>query len=202
VSQHGNRQKHESRNPLQRALIDRFHGAVVDALREADAKTVLDLGCGEGYVLAALHAAQLNGDFTGIDLSAEALEHARARLPETVHLERADARSLVDEGRSFDAVLMLEVLEHIPDPSVMLPILERLTRRWLILSVPNEPFFRGLNFMRGKHLTRWGNDPEHVNHWGRRSFRRFIEARFDVIAMPRVFPWTMIVARKRGDGLG
>jgi hypothetical protein len=56
--------------------------------------------------------------------------------------------------------------------------------------------------MGGKHLTRWGNDPEHVNHWGRRSFRRFIEARFDVIAMPRVFPWTMIVARKRGDGLG
>lgn len=199
MSRHGNRQKHESRNPLQRALIDRFHGAVVDALRQADAKTVLDLGCGEGYVLSALHDAGLNCDFTGIDLSSDALDFARTRLPASVHLECADARSLVDEGRTFDAVLMLEVLEHIPDPAVMLPILERLTRRWLVLSVPHEPFFRGLNFMRGKHLTRWGNDPEHVNHWGRRGFRGFVEQRFDVVAMPRVFPWTMVVARKRDE---
>lgn len=201
MSRHGNRQKHESRNPLQRALIARFHAAVVDALRWTEAKTVLDLGCGEGYVLSALQLAQLDCEFTGIDQSSEALEYARERLPPRVRLEHADARSLVDAGRSFDAVLMLEVLEHIPEPTVMLPILGQLSKRWLILSVPHEPFFRGLNFLRGKHLSRWGNDPEHVNLWGRRSFRRFVEQRFDVVAMPVVFPWTMIVARQRDSSL-
>ena len=52
-------------------------------------------------------------------------------------------------------------------------------------------------FMRGKNLGRWGNDPEHVNHWGRRSFARFIGARFEIVAMPQVFPWTMALARKK-----
>jgi hypothetical protein len=79
----------------------------------------------------------------------------------------------------------------------MLPILERLTRRHLLLSVPWEPMFRGLNLMRGKHVRAWGNDPEHVNHWGRRGFFRFVEQRFSILGAPLVAPWTMVLAEKR-----
>ncbi|WP_434428356.1 hypothetical protein [Nannocystis pusilla] len=108
-----------------------------------------------------------------------------------------DARQLIDDGRSFDMVMMLEVLEHIPGPAQMLPILRRLARRHVLLSVPREPFFCALNFMRGKNLTRLGNDPEHVNHWGRAGFQRFIARDFEVLAAPGVFPWTMVLARPR-----
>ena len=92
---------------------------------------------------------------------------------------------------------MLEVLEHIPDPEQMLPILKQLARGHVLLSVPREPFFCALNFMRGKNLRRLGNDPEHVNHWGRRGFFRFIEPHFEILAAPAVFPWTMVLARPR-----
>jgi hypothetical protein len=111
-------------------------------------------------------------------------------------VERRDARELAADGRSFDLVMMLEVLEHIPEPAQMLPILERLTQRYLLLSVPWEPFFRGLNFLRGKHVRDFGNDPEHVNHWGRRAFLRFVEGRFRVVEVPMVFPWTMVLAER------
>lgn len=94
-------------------------------------------------------------------------------------------------------VMMLEVLEHIPDPAQMLPILKQLARGHVLLSVPREPFFCALNFMRGKNLRRLGNDPEHVNHWGRRGFFRFIEPHFEILAAPAVFPWTMVLARPR-----
>jgi hypothetical protein len=94
-------------------------------------------------------------------------------------------------------VLMLEVLEHIERPQEILPILQRLSHQHLILSVPWEPFFRGLNLLRGKHITAWGNDPEHINHWGRRGFLEFVGGQFDVLETPMVFPWTMALATLR-----
>lgn len=193
----GNRQKHESRNPIQRALIARFKRAAADLVRRANPRTILDLGCGEGYMIDALLQAGIDAEFTGIDLSEGAIADARARLGARARLEVADARTLVDDGRTFDMVMMLEVLEHIPDPAQMLPILRRLARRHVLLSVPREPFFCALNFMRGKNLSRWGNDPEHVNHWGRAGFLRFIARDFEPLAAPGVFPWTMVLARPR-----
>lgn len=194
----GNRQKHESKNPIQQALIGRFKRAAADLVREAAPKTILDLGCGEGFMIDALLSAGIQADFLGVDLSEAAIADARERLGERARLEVVDARRLIDDGRSFDMVMMLEVLEHIPEPSQMMPILRKLARRHVLLSVPREPFFCALNFMRGKNLSRWGNDPEHVNHWGRRGFQRFVAEDFEILASPGVFPWTMVLARPRG----
>src|SRR5690606_38700863 len=169
-SNYGNKQKHESKNPIQRALLRRFKAEVLRLVRAHRPRTILEIGCGEGYILQVLADADLGMELAGVDISGSAIEEARERLDERAQLERMDARDLARDGRQFDMVLMLEVLEHIEQPHDMLPILEQLSRKHLILSVPWEPFFRGLNFLRGKHLMAFGNDPEHVNHWGRRGF--------------------------------
>jgi SAM-dependent methyltransferase len=192
-----NRQKHESRNPVQRWLIGHFADHMLRLCRQIAPKTVLEVGCGEGYMLDVLARSDLDTDLLGIDISETAIADARARVGDGAKLEVEDARKLADDGRKFDLVMMLEVLEHIEDPGQMLPILERLTHRYLLLSVPWEPFFRGLNFMRGKHLRTWGNLPEHVNHWGRGEFLAFVEQRFSVVETPVVFPWTMVLAERR-----
>ena len=80
----------------------------------------------------------------------------------------------------------------------MLPVLERIARRFVVTSVPWEPFFRGLNFLRGKHVLAFGNDPEHVNHWGRQQFLALMGARFTVHSAPLVFPWTLVASERRG----
>lgn len=193
----GNQRKHESRNPIQRALIDNFHAQATEMIRRARPSTILELGCGEGYVLDALARAGVEAELTGVELDERAVRLARERLGERATIEHRDARELAADGRRFDMVMMLEVLEHIPDPTQMLPIIDELTNGWVLLSVPWEPVFRGLNFVRGKNLTRLGNDPDHVNHWGRKGFMKFVGARFDVIATPLVFPWTMTLARTR-----
>ena len=202
----GNKQKHESKNPIQRALIGRFKQRAAELVRQAAPRTILDLGCGEGFMIEALLDAGIDASFTGIDLSETAIADAKSRVgaradltsrPSGPEFEVVDARKLVDDGRTFDMVMMLEVLEHIPDPAQMIPILKKLATRHVLLSVPWEPFFCGLNLMRGKNITRFGNDPEHVNHWTRQGFFRFIKPHFDVVATPGVFPWSMALATPR-----
>ncbi|MCA9707273.1 MAG: class I SAM-dependent methyltransferase, partial [Myxococcales bacterium] len=141
-----------------------------------------------GGVRATLH---------GIDACAPAVADARRRLGARADVEHADALTLAGDGRRFDLVMMLEVLEHLPDPAAMLPILEQLTRRHVLLSVPWEPMFRGLNLLRGKNVRAWGNDPEHLQHWSRRGFLRFVEQRFEILAAPPVAPWTLVLAQRR-----
>jgi hypothetical protein len=53
------------------------------------------------------------------------------------------------------------------------------------------------NLMRGKNVRRFGNDPEHINHWGKSSFRRFVEQSFVVDEVHSAFPWTVVLARPR-----
>jgi 2-polyprenyl-3-methyl-5-hydroxy-6-metoxy-1,4-benzoquinol methylase len=192
-----NQRKHESQNPIQRALIDNFHGKVVEMIRRAQPSTILELGCGEGYVLSAIADAGVSSKLTGIELDGRAARIAGERLGERATIEHRDARELAADGRRFDMVMMLEVLEHIPDPAQMLPILDSLTNGWVLLSVPWEPVFRGLNLLRGKNITRLGNDPDHVNHWGRLGFGKFVSTRFDIVTTPEVFPWSMVLARSR-----
>ncbi len=194
----GNKQKYASKNPVQRALLDRFLRQVVGLVRTSGARTILDVGCGEGFVLERIARAGVEAKLFGLDMSSAAVADARARLGDLARIEQGDARTPPFDDR-FDLVLMTEVLEHIPGPTDMLPVLERLTRRHLILSVPWEPFFMGLNLLRGKNVRRWGNDPEHVNHWGRRGFLRFVSQRFQVRAAPMVFPWTLVLAERRTD---
>lgn len=196
-SRSSNQKKHESRNPIQRALIANFHAQVLTMVERVRPSSILELGCGEGYVLDALASGGVTAELCGVELDDRAVELARRRLGDRATIEHRDARELAADGRRFDLVMMLEVLEHIHEPERMLPILESLSRGWLLLSVPHEPLFRGLNLMRGKNLRRLGNDPDHVNLWTRAGFLRFIAERFDVVTTPRAFPWTMVLARTR-----
>jgi SAM-dependent methyltransferase len=153
----------------------------------------LEVGCGEGFVLRALRDAGVRCPMRGIDFSEEAIADARVRVPDA-DFEVQDAAKLAADGERYDVVLMIEVLEHLPDPKRMLGLLAQLAERHVVLSVPWEPYFRGLNFARGKHLRAWGNDPEHINHWGRRDFQRFVGDHFVIQDAPLVFPWTLLGA--------
>jgi ubiquinone/menaquinone biosynthesis C-methylase UbiE len=75
--------------------------------------------------------------------------------------------------RSFDAVLCMEVLEHLQHPADAVRELARVARDVVVLSVPFEPFFQAGNAARGKYPETWGDHPEHIQHWGRRSFPRY-----------------------------
>src|SRR6266404_1324960 len=80
------------------------------ALAEMAAKTVFELGCGNGSV--AKHLSK-SFDIVGIDYSASGIAHARAAFPEVRLEHRSAYEDLAAEFGQFDAVVSLEVVEHL-----------------------------------------------------------------------------------------
>lgn len=195
---HGNRQKHLNPNPIQRVLLDKFHHKIAELIRQTGATCLLDAGCGEGFVVKHLQQQQMQlTTMIGGDFSADALLWGRTHVDHHVPLIQFDLHHLPFANDCFPLVICLEVLEHLPDSALGLQELARVTSEYVLLSVPHEPFFRGSNFLRGKHLRAFGNDPEHFHNYSGRSFRRMVAGVVDIVWHGYAFPWQIALARKR-----
>lgn len=188
-----NYEKFQTGNPVVQRLIGRFYEQVEEIVRPIAPATVLDAGCGEGETLDRLGELMPVGA-VGIDLNQQSVEFAARRLPDAT-IRRADLLALPFGDRSFELVLCLEVLEHLPDPAAGLAELVRVSTGEIVVSVPHEPWFRLGSLARGKYLRTWGNHPEHVNHWNPRSFRSFLAAQTEVVEIRTSMPW--IIGRCR-----
>ena len=197
-SRYGNLQKHLNPNPVQRWLLGRFHWRILELVKSIGAQRILDVGCGEGFTMRELGQAGVQVTMVGVDFSLPALAwnqaHGMARSP----LGVADVHHLPFPDNSFDLVLCLEVLEHVPDSAAGLRELLRVSRDYVLVSVPHEPFFRGANLLRGKHLRALGNDPEHLHNYSGRAFHRLVAAQAQVIWRGYSFPWQIALVSKKG----
>lgn len=186
-----NEAKYRSNNPVVRYLVGRFLRRVSEVAATERPRRVLEVGCGEGIVLATL-AARLPGTrFDGLELDEMALEQARVRCP-GAKLVRGDACELPFGDQSFDLVVCLEVLEHLPEPGRALRELRRVARGGCLLSVPHEPFFRVGNLLRGKNVARLGDPSDHLQHWGARQFADFCGRELAVRIRTTAFPWLIV----------
>ena len=75
-------------------------------------KSVLDIGAGSGR--HSFHAAQAGAQVVAVDLGAS-IDVARRNLPASVLTVQADAEALPFEPGSFDLVMSIGVLHHLPD---------------------------------------------------------------------------------------
>jgi ubiquinone/menaquinone biosynthesis C-methylase UbiE len=192
---YGNLQKHLNPNPVQRYLLRRFHRQIASLLKATGAEKILDAGCGEGFVVSYLLQGNDRLAITGIDCSPQAIEMARQMVP-GVLFNVGDLREMPYGDDSFDLVMCLEVLEHLPDPHKGLRELRRVTSAHCLVSVPHEPFFRATNFLRGKHVPAWGRDPEHLQHWTARQFRRLVQQYLEIERFVYSFPWMIVLGCK------
>jgi len=188
--------KYGSTNPVVRRLMGRFHSDLDDLWAKAAPESVLDVGCGEG-VLTHEWAERLgDGRIVGIDLEDEGLAaewSARTRANLEYRVEEATALSFSDD--EFDVAAAIEVLEHVPDPETTVAEMARVAQRWLLVSVPREPLWRGLNMARGAYWGSLGNTPGHLNHWSKRSFTELLSRHGTVEESRSPFPWTMLLVR-------
>jgi ubiquinone/menaquinone biosynthesis C-methylase UbiE len=188
--------KYGSTNPVVRRLMARFHRTLDELFAQADPQSLLDVGCGEG-VLTHQWAQQLGSRrVVGIDLDDPQL-HAEweGRQAPNLRYLVMKAENLPFADSEFDLATAIEVLEHVPDPEHTVAEMARVANGHLLVSVPREPLWRGLNMARGAYLKDLGNTPGHLNHWSKRSFVKLLSRHGDVVEARSPFPWTMLLVR-------
>jgi ubiquinone/menaquinone biosynthesis C-methylase UbiE len=187
--------KYGSTNPVVRRLMAGFETTLEELFVKAAPKTLLDVGCGEA-VLTHKWAQRIDGRVVGIDLD-DPLLHAEWEKRQAPNLEYKilKAENMPFADGEFDVATAIEVLEHVPDPEHTVSEMARCASGHLLVSVPREPLWRGLNMARGAYIKELGNTPGHLNHWSKRSFVQLLSRYGTVVEARSPFPWTMLLVR-------
>jgi SAM-dependent methyltransferase len=140
-------------------------------------RRLLEVGCAYGFFLDL--ARGRFESVSGIDVSAEAVRHAR----ESLSLDAVQGDLLAHDfgGRSFDVVCLWDTIEHLARPDLAVARIHDLTAPGALLALTTGDIGSLLARLRGR---RWRliHPPTHLHYFTRGSLRRLLERHgFEVI---------------------
>lgn len=164
-----------------RDLIARVLLRAVEIGRSGSAQggRLLEVGCGEGWFLAAAKAAGYA--VQGLDFSEDALRRFHPELLSSVRFGDAfeGLDRLIDEGAAVDVCVIEHVLEHVLDPEALLGRLRRILRPGGVaaISVPNDfnPIQMALRASGRLGRDVWVVPPEHISYFNTDNLPRLVE---------------------------
>jgi len=195
--------KYRTRNLISRFLVNGFLAALnknLSAIPTHEVKKVSEIGCADGELIKHIHTVFENAQIDATDISEKEILKAKtncASIPVNFSIQNAEN---LDKYRDsgYDLVICCEVLEHLENPEQGLSELYRISNRYVLVSVPNEPLWRILNLSRGKYIRSLGNTPGHLNHWSTTQFLRFLQGEnFIFIRKMYPLPWQMVLLEKK-----
>lgn len=191
-----NLQKYKSKNPVVILLLNNFYKEINLILRDLEKpKRVLDAACGEGFAVQKIGNMLAGADIFGLDKSEDVLNIAKS-VAVQMTTKKGRIENIPFESNKFDLVFALEILEHLKNPEQGLKEINRVCKKYCIISVPNEPWFSWCNVIRLKNVKRLGRNKEHVNFWGKKEIVELVGKHFKIKKIRAPFPWTIILCKK------
>ena len=144
----------------------------------ASGKSLLDIGCGEGWVLDRFlkegHSVQ------GIDFSEYGLRSFNPHLQP--YLEQGDYNELILEKinskRKYDVVILGNVIEHVPDPVGLLEMIKSVLMDdgVLIIVAPNDFSILHEHLLTNKFIDEpfWLGYPDHISYFNKESMENLL----------------------------
>ena len=138
---------------------DNLSDKLVNFAKNHSGKKILDIGCATGDYSKRL--TELNFQVVGIDINPDYVDLARKNNIEAYCL---DAKHLSDKfpEKSFDTVLLFEVLEHVEDPEKIIEQAKKVARKNILITVPDSTGYYNLKAL--------GLTYEHMLEQDHRSF--------------------------------
>ncbi len=162
------------------SLNERRMAAVVKALLDAGASSVVDLGCGEGKLLTELVRERRFSKIVGVDVSPRSLDIARDRLKiiddETARLRVFQSSLTYRDARltGFDAAAVIEVVEHLDADRLdafRKFVFREVRPKTVVLTTPNGEYNAKFGLPAGRFRHR-----DHRFEWTRAEFQQWVDA--------------------------
>ena len=113
-----NLKKYQTKNLIKKHLINRFIKNIIKIIKKTpDINTILDIGCGEGFIIQEIQSILPKIKIQGLDISKQSINIAETKLPD--HKFYLDDISKIKKiNKSYDLTLVLEVLEHLDNKTL------------------------------------------------------------------------------------
>ena len=190
--------KYNTKNPIERMLMRNFFDRVGQLFKLSgveDGTPILEAGCGEGHFTAYIRESFPGSPINAFDISDDIVKVACSSGLDNVDFHTGDIYHIEANTSSYRLICVSEVLEHIEKPAEALKELERVSGKYILVTVPNEPIWRILNMVRGAYLKDFGNTPGHIQHWNKRQFIRMIRenTKLRIVRFQKALPWLQML---------
>jgi SAM-dependent methyltransferase len=146
------------------------HAATLCARADLEPETLVEIGCGDGSLLAELAARRLAPMLDGFEISPKAAGFARERgIARKV--EAYDGARVPAPNGAYDLAVLSHVLEHVPEPLQLLREAARIAT-WVLVEVPLEANRSAARPAKRAEAARIG----HLHAFDRTEVRRLIVA--------------------------
>lgn len=191
-------EEYKSLNVISRYLINNFYLSLAKKVLKNilhKVENFLEIGCGAAESTLRILPIIGNIKYEATEYDERYIEAINKRnLPFKVTQE--NVYNIKRSNATYDCVIMLEVLEHLENYDIALKELFRVSSKYVIISVPNEPLWRILNLMRFKYIKNLGNTPGHINHWNKNSLKKLLSRYGEVKTIVTPLPWIIMLIEK------